>query len=216
MATRYSYPIDLHEEREGGFSVTFPDFDEAFTDGDTLAEAVAEAGDCLEEALAGRIARREDIPVPSPAKGRPAAVPGAVLAAKAALYEAPARRAAVQQRLRDGHGHSGKRGSPHARSPPRHQDRKAGGSFGPLQEAPGSHRGGSRLTVDRRWQGVRSYCSDCFYIRCPAGGVSPASRAAASGSKRRAFRANCRIDTRYRSAGRIWYAQKTTIREGKG
>ena len=88
MATQYSYPIDLHEERDGGYSVTFPDFDEACTDGDTLAEAVAEAADCLEEALAGRIARREDIPAPSPARGRPAAVPGAVLAAKAALYEA--------------------------------------------------------------------------------------------------------------------------------
>ncbi len=88
MAARYSYPIDLHKEREGGFSVTFPDFDEAFTDGDTLAGAVAEAADCLEEALAGRIARREDIPAPSPARGRPAAVPGAALAAKAALYEA--------------------------------------------------------------------------------------------------------------------------------
>ena len=88
MATRYSYPIDLHKEREGGLSVSFPDFDEAFTDGDTFAEAIAEAADCLEEALAGRIARREDIPAPSPAKGRPLAVPGAVLAAKAALYEA--------------------------------------------------------------------------------------------------------------------------------
>ena len=88
MAMRYSYPIDLHKEREGGFSVTFPDFDEAFTDGETFAEAVAEAADCLEEALAGRIVRREDIPVPSPVKGRPAVVPGAVLAAKTALYEA--------------------------------------------------------------------------------------------------------------------------------
>ena len=88
MATRFSYPIDLHKEREGGFSVTFPDFDEAFTDGDTFAEAIAEAADCLEEALAGRIARRENIPGPSPAKGRPAVVPGATLAAKAALYEA--------------------------------------------------------------------------------------------------------------------------------
>ncbi len=88
MATRYSYPVDLHNERQGGLSVTFPDFDEAFTDGDTFAEAVAEAADCLEEALAGRIARREDIPAPSPAKGRPPVTPGAVLAAKAALYEA--------------------------------------------------------------------------------------------------------------------------------
>ena len=88
MATRYSYPIDLHKERDDGYSVTFPDFDEAFTDGNTLAEALAEATDCLEEALAGRIARREAIPAPSPAKGRPTAVPGAVLAAKVALYEA--------------------------------------------------------------------------------------------------------------------------------
>ena len=88
MATRYSYPINLHNEREGGFWVSFPDFDEALTGGDTLAEAITEASDCLEEALAGRIARREDIPRPTPARGRPAAVPGTVLAAKAALYEA--------------------------------------------------------------------------------------------------------------------------------
>ncbi len=88
MATRYSYPIDLHKEPEGGYSVTFPDFDEALTDGDTLAEAVAEAADCLEEAIAGRMARREDIPAPSPAKDRPAVTPGTVLAAKTALYEA--------------------------------------------------------------------------------------------------------------------------------
>ena len=88
MATRYRYPIDLHKERDGGFSITFPDFDEAFTDGDTFAEALHEAADCLEEALAGRIARREDLPPASPAKGRPAVVPGAVLAAKTALYEA--------------------------------------------------------------------------------------------------------------------------------
>ena len=87
MAIRYRYPIDLHREPGGGFSVTYPDFDEAFSDGDSLAEAMTEAADCLEEALAGRIARREDIPAPSPARGRPTAVPGAVLAAKLALYE---------------------------------------------------------------------------------------------------------------------------------
>ena len=74
---RYSYPIDLLEEMEGGFSVTFPDFDEAFTEGDSFAEAVSEAADCLEEALAGRVLRRDDIPAPSPARGRPTAVPGA-------------------------------------------------------------------------------------------------------------------------------------------
>ena len=88
MTTRYSYPIDLHQEPEGGFSVTFPDFDEAFTDGDSFAEAISEAADCLEEALAGRIVRRDAIPAPSPARGRPTAVPGATLTAKTALYEA--------------------------------------------------------------------------------------------------------------------------------
>ena len=88
MTKRYSYPVDLQEEPEGGFSVTFPDFDEAITDGDSFAEAVSEAADCLEEALAGRILRRDEIPAPSPAKGRPTAVPGAILAAKTALYQA--------------------------------------------------------------------------------------------------------------------------------
>lgn len=59
MTSRYRYPIDLHQEREGGYSATFPDFFEAFTDGNTFAEAIAEAADCLEEALAGRIVRQE-------------------------------------------------------------------------------------------------------------------------------------------------------------
>ena len=88
MATCYSYPIDLHEAPEGEYLVTFPDLDEAFTDGDSFADAISEAADCLEEALAGRIVRRDAIPAPSPARGRPAAVPGATLAAKIALYEA--------------------------------------------------------------------------------------------------------------------------------
>ncbi len=47
-ATRYGYSIDVRKEREGSWSVTFPEFDEAFTDGDTFAEAVMEAADCLE------------------------------------------------------------------------------------------------------------------------------------------------------------------------
>ena len=90
MATRYSYPIDLHEEREGGYSVSFPDFDEAFTDGDTVAEAVAEARRLPGGGARGpHRAAREDIPVPSAAKGRPAVTPGAVLAAKAALFTRP-------------------------------------------------------------------------------------------------------------------------------
>ena len=89
MAIRYSYLVDLRKSREGGYSVTFPDFDEAFADGDTCSEPKEEAADRLEEALADRIARRQAIPAPSRVEGRPAVVPGAILSAKAELCEIP-------------------------------------------------------------------------------------------------------------------------------
>jgi antitoxin HicB len=60
--------------------VAFPDFPEAATDARSRDAASAEAIDCLEEAVAGRIKRGEDIPPPPP----PAA--GAVLVALPAIY----------------------------------------------------------------------------------------------------------------------------------
>ena len=88
MPTRFIYPDDLEPEADGGFSVSFPDLPEALTGGDDLADALAEAADCLEEALAGRIVRKEALPPPSPARGRPTVSPGTLMAAKAALYSA--------------------------------------------------------------------------------------------------------------------------------
>ena len=89
---RLLYPVDLAEHdgspSEAGLAVTFPDLPEALTWGDTLAEALANANDCLEEALAARILAREDIPAPSPARGRPTIAPGSLIGAKAALYAA--------------------------------------------------------------------------------------------------------------------------------
>ena len=41
---RLGYPIDLHKEHDGRYSVDFPDFDEAFTNGDTFADLRAAAG----------------------------------------------------------------------------------------------------------------------------------------------------------------------------
>ncbi len=87
MSIRYAYPVDILEE-EDGVTILFPDLPEAITGAATRDEAMARAGDCLEEAIAGRIVRKEDIPTPTPARGRPTVTPGAVLAAKAALYEA--------------------------------------------------------------------------------------------------------------------------------
>lgn len=84
---RFAYPIELVPDGDG-YMVRFPDLPEALTGGDTKAEALREAADCLEEALAGRIARRDIIPAPSPALGRPLICPGALIAAKAALYDA--------------------------------------------------------------------------------------------------------------------------------
>ena len=81
-----AYPVTLETDSAGRVLVLFPDFPEAATDGADRAEALAEAPDCLQEAIAGRLARREPVPSPSPARGRPTVVPGAIIAAKAALH----------------------------------------------------------------------------------------------------------------------------------
>ncbi len=84
----YVYPVDVSIDEEGFHLVTFPDLPECATDGKTRAEALREASDALEEAIAGRIFEREDLPVASPRRGRPVVAPGARIAAKAALHEA--------------------------------------------------------------------------------------------------------------------------------
>jgi antitoxin HicB len=86
--TRFTYPVTLDAEADGAFSVSFGDLPEALTHGRDRAEALAQAADCLEEALANRIVERLAIPRPSAAKGRPTVAPGAVIAAKAALATA--------------------------------------------------------------------------------------------------------------------------------
>jgi antitoxin HicB len=67
--------------------VTFVDLPEAITQGDSEDDALVQAADCLDEAIAGRILRGDGIPSPScPASGtRFIAVPP-LTAAKAALY----------------------------------------------------------------------------------------------------------------------------------
>ena len=63
---KYSYPVILTEYPEdGGYVVTCRDLPEAITQGNTVAEALAEAADALDEALCGRINRGGDIPEPS-------------------------------------------------------------------------------------------------------------------------------------------------------
>jgi antitoxin HicB len=83
-----TYPASfLREENSNGFHVRFPDLPEALTGGDDLDDTQVQAADCLAEALAGRIARGDGIPVPSRLKRgqRPVNVP-LYLAPKLALY----------------------------------------------------------------------------------------------------------------------------------
>ena len=83
----FVYPANLSPEKRGGFTVQFPDLPEAITSGKTRADALCQAADCLEEAIAGRIADGLDVPVPSAARRKQVQVAlPAPMAAKAALY----------------------------------------------------------------------------------------------------------------------------------
>ena len=63
-----SYPAIFKKHEDGEIVEHFPDLPEALTGGGSEGEAFAEAVDCLQDALAGRICRRDQIPVASPAK----------------------------------------------------------------------------------------------------------------------------------------------------
>lgn len=84
----FSYPVLLTaDDSDGGFVVSFPDLPEAITQGEDTAEALIQAADALEEAIAGRLRRGDDIPAPSRPQREQHLVPVPVqTAAKAALY----------------------------------------------------------------------------------------------------------------------------------
>jgi antitoxin HicB len=83
-----AYPASfLPEENGKGFHVRFPDLPEALTGGTDFEDTLEQAVDCLAEAIAGRITRGDEIPVPSKLKRgqHPVSVP-LYLAPKLALY----------------------------------------------------------------------------------------------------------------------------------
>ena len=88
----FVYPARFEPgDKPGILVITFRDFSEAITQGKGEKDALWQAADCLEEAIAGRIAGGRTIPKASrAARGeRPIPVP-APMAAKAALYLAMA------------------------------------------------------------------------------------------------------------------------------
>jgi antitoxin HicB len=82
------YPVRLDQEADGGYVATLPDIGYGATQGDTLEEALHRAEDLLEEAILGMMANDEDVPSPSPARGRPVVGLLALTAAKLELYRA--------------------------------------------------------------------------------------------------------------------------------
>ena len=84
----FAFPVDLEPDENGRIVARVPDVPGCVTDGAGREEALREAADALEEALAVLIELRRDIPDPSPADGRPLVVPCVLMVAKAALYSA--------------------------------------------------------------------------------------------------------------------------------
>jgi antitoxin HicB len=87
LIRHFIYPVTLTKQSEGGYLVNFSDLPEAITQAETTEEALREAGDCLEEAIANRIAMKLEIPNPSrPKKNQYSVSLHTNVAAKAALY----------------------------------------------------------------------------------------------------------------------------------
>ena len=75
------------DEEDGGFVVTFRELPEAISQGEAVEDALREAADCLEEAIANRIVMGLPIPQPTATNQSEHAISlSAQMAAKAALY----------------------------------------------------------------------------------------------------------------------------------
>ena len=83
-----SYSAMFTPEKEGGFSVSFPDFPEAHSQGDDVEEAFHMAIDCLNAAIEWRLEEKREIPLPGRARRGQYAIPVSLdLAPKLALYQ---------------------------------------------------------------------------------------------------------------------------------
>ena len=98
-----NYPVVLQADDNGAILVTFPDIPEAATYGDDRADALAHAVDALDAAIAFRVRDKEDIPTPSPARGRPTVTLPLQTALKALIYQTMrdngVRKATLKRRL---------------------------------------------------------------------------------------------------------------------
>jgi antitoxin HicB len=86
---QFAYPAQFTPDEGGTYLVRFRDLPEAITSGRDMADAIEQAADCLQEALAGRLVRREAFPRPSKQRRGERRIPVAMyLAPKLALSSA--------------------------------------------------------------------------------------------------------------------------------
>lgn len=82
----FKYPAVLTPDDNDTILVTFPDVPGAITFGNDQDDALGHAVDALETMLNTYIQDREDIPLPSPAEGRPTVAPTLLGSLKLILY----------------------------------------------------------------------------------------------------------------------------------
>ena len=81
------YPVILERDDNDTILVSFPDFPEAHTFGETVADALARAADALATAVDAYIKDRRDIPLPSAIVAKHRVTVPALVEAKMHLYE---------------------------------------------------------------------------------------------------------------------------------
>lgn len=66
---QFAYAVQLkRDRRDGGYVVTCRDLPEVVTQGETVEDALSEAADAIDEAIAARVDDSRDIPLPSAKK----------------------------------------------------------------------------------------------------------------------------------------------------
>ncbi len=86
---RFEFAVRLKAAEEGGFVVTCRDLPQLITQGDSLAHALAEAADAMDEVFAAYLINGMAFPQPTKAKaGEVLVSPPATTVAKTALYVA--------------------------------------------------------------------------------------------------------------------------------
>lgn len=83
---KISYPCNIKKDEDGRYFVKFTDFQEAFTEGETLEEALFNAAEVLSLVIEQRL--EDNVELPKPTKGKYHIEPNAVVQAAALIHTA--------------------------------------------------------------------------------------------------------------------------------